>query len=761
MTFLKRILQYRIYRRLVISYLLLMIVTITLLCTILYTLFSSSAVKEIEQSSKEMLSQVSYTANVVYKQVQDITFQLLNDNQIMTFIYADEENKLINYNASLLLGKVNGLNPLIANISLYNFTNGAYVDTAGYEPDRKFAAAKQTQYIGLYPQEKVKEGKESLHVLTFKILPEQFAGIITSAIIVDLKESTIQNTMLSISASQKDANYFVVDSKGTVLSHSDTTRFMDNFSSQDYIQDILKGDKLQGSLVRSIDHKQMLITYVNSSALNWYFISVRPYDQLLSNIHQLRNMTLLFGFLLFIIGLTLSLLFSGNFYNPIKALVDKVNENGNAAKPPLLRFDEYELLSEAFSSSLESAKTMQNSLNRSTELLNNSYIFNVIKGNLDKGVIAYEVGREWLERLRGPQFAVLLFRIDGLRMLKERYNAFDRRLFRFAVSNIAQELLSKVFKVDIAIVEEEETVILIQTDQVSFDKDFYFLLAEIQDTINAYYKITVSISIGDLCDSVGDINGSYQCAQQYMKEKLFAGNGAILDATSVSRGKEMTTRYPSSNERKLIDSIKLCHKKSIQNEVSIWSGYLARSSHTQAIQYTNFLFHAIIREFESITEWWAMDPIEFNQVMDDIHYIETLDEMEQLLTSFCFRIVSLIEENKNDVAAAKNAKVIEEVKRFLHKQYADPSLSLELASDHVGLSAGYIGKLFKSITGSSFNDYVAIIRMEQAKTWLTTTNEAVAQIGEKVGIYNVSYFSTLFKKKYGMTPSQYREQPGP
>jgi two-component system response regulator YesN len=145
--------------------------------------------------------------------------------------------------------------------------------------------------------------------------------------------------------------------------------------------------------------------------------------------------------------------------------------------------------------------------------------------------------------------------------------------------------------------------------------------------------------------------------------------------------------------------------------------------------------------------------------MNEIHYAETVDEIQKILLEFCLRIVAIIEENKNSVAAIKSAKVIDEVKQFLHEHFVDPGISLDLASEQVGLSSGYIGKLFKHISGYSFNDYLTHIRMNQAKALLIETTDSVAQIGEQVGIYNVSYFSTLFKKTYGLTPSQFREQP--
>jgi two-component system response regulator YesN len=762
MMFLKRLQQYRVYRKLLLSYLLLVTITISVLCAILYSLFSAKAVNEIDQSSLEMLSQVSYTANVVFKQVEDITRQMLNDNQIVAFMYAKDDDKLVDYNASLLLTKVQTVYPFISNISLYNFSNGAYIDTASMPPDPSVADRQQSQYLGFYPRKIAQDNGPPLQLLTFTMMPEQsMAGASKSAIVLDLKESYIQNTMRSISASSGNASTFVLDAKGTVLSHSDSRKFMDNFSQQPYVQQILSGTGNQGSFVQTIDHKKQLVTYVKSTTLDWYFVSVRPYDQLLSNIYELRNWTLLIALFLIIAGAAISLLVTGNMYNPIKALVDKVTERGESAKAPLLRLDEYKLLSDAFTHTLETARTMESTLNRSSQMLKNSYMFHLLKGNADKSVfspLSADIEQEWRNRLKGPYFAVLLFKIDAFRSFKETYNAFDRGLIRFAVGNIAQELLGKTCLNDIAMMEEDEIVFVVQTDRPAFDDHLFFILAEIQDTIHTYYKITVSVSIGDLCGSIADIRGSFLSAQTYMAERLFHGHGCLLDASRVKGRQEQPSRYPSSSERKLIDAIKLCQSKSIQKEIAGWIHYLSRSNHTQAIQYTNFLFLAIIREFENITEWWGVDPNDLYLAMNEIHYAETLDDIQKILTQFCFRIVAIIEENKNSAAAAKNAKVIEEVKRYLHAHYADPGLSLELAAEHVGLSSGYIGKLFKNVTGTSFNDYVTQIRMEKAKALLTETTNTVAQIGEHVGICNVSYFSTLFKKKYGMTPSQFREQ---
>ena len=757
---LNRIKHYRVYRRLVLSYVLLVTVTVFTVCAILYALFSAKAVQEIDRTSREMLSQVGYTADVVFTQINDISHQLLNDNRVVSFMYAQTDDKQINYNANLLLTSVQSVYPFIADISLYNFANGAYIDTAGLPPQRFDAVegAFQGGYMEFYPRKIEQSNRETLRLLTFRFYPEHsLSDKPQSAIVLDLQESYIQNTMSSIGASLRNADNFVMSAEGVVLSHSDPERFMQSFADLGYVRDILAADDVQGSFVRNVDGRKQLVTFVKSGTLDWYFVSVRPYEQLLSNIFELRNWTMLIGFALIAVGAALSLLLTGNIYHPIRSLVDKVNASRPEAKPALLRLDEYKLLSEAFAHSEEAERSLKTTLSRSSEALKNSYLYQLLRGNRTSYAVPAEIEREWRERLKGPYFAVVLLRIDGAAAFRQTYDAFDRGLIRFAVGNIAGELLSASFTADMVATEDEETAFVLQSDRASLDDNVYLVLSEAQDTIRKYYGLTVSASIGDLTSSLSELHVSYQTARSYMNNRLFHGRGSVLDASKAPDADRPRTKYPSSLEKSLLESVKLGNRKAIREETSMWIAKMAQADYEQAMQYTKFLLLAMIRDFDAIADVWSIDPNELYRSLDALEQVETLDDMESLLLDFCDRIVTIMEESRNNAAAVKNEQTIEEVKAFLDQRFADPTLSLELAAEKVGLSSGYLGKLFKSVTGTTFNEYVTHVRLERAKTLLLGTNETVAQISERVGIYNVPYFTTLFKKKFGITPSQFRE----
>lgn len=763
MTFLRRIRQYRVYRRLVLSYLLLLVVSITLLSLILYYLFSAKAVQEIDRSNRQMLTQVSYTANVVYGQIQDVTGQLLSDHEIISFLYAKQDSKIVNYTVSLFLNRIQGVYPFIKNISVYNATTGAYIDSPGLASNPDMAASDQDSEIGFFPRKAQSvTGSTSYRLWTFKIVPERsFTEAPKSAIVVDLDETYIRNTMRNISASTEDSLTFVMDASGTILSHSTPEYFMEDFSGRDYVRTILADANAQGSFVHKIDHQKHLVTYVKSAKPDLYFVSVRPYAEMLSNIYELRDYTILVVVLLIVAGAAISLLLSGNIYNPIKVLLDKVNSAGSTGGmgQALLRYDEYELLTDAFTEKIETAKSLESAVQRSSNVLKDNYINHLLKGNANKIAVTAEMRREWESLFDGPCLTVILFKIDDYRAFRERFNFVDRGLVRFAVGNIAHELLGKFYRNDVANMEDDEIALIVQSEEPLSEDPPFLLLGEIQDAVRSYYRISLSVSIGDPCGSVSAIRDSYTSAQEYASSRLFLGYGCITTQAETSRrtpkGKPS---YPVSIEKRLIEAVKLCHPIEIRSEIAEFRKCLSGCSYSAAMQYTQFLILGITKEFAYMTEWSEVDDEPFYRTPEQLREIETLDDIERKLEELCTRIVDILEQKKKNTSNVKNAKIVEEIRKFVGEQYAEHSLSLEMAAEHVGFSSGYIGKLFKSTTGITFNDYVTNVRMEKAKLRLAATNETVAQIGERVGVYNVPYFTTLFKKKFGITPSQYREE---
>lgn len=94
---------------------------------------------------------------------------------------------------------------------------------------------------------------------------------------------------------------------------------------------------------------------------------------------------------------------------------------------------------------------------------------------------------------------------------------------------------------------------------------------------------------------------------------------------------------------------------------------------------------------------------------------------------------------------------------YLHANYA-ASISLEDVAEQVYLNADYFSRVFKEEMGISFVNYLTDLRLRHSVQLLETTALRVQDIAQRVGYQNVSYFSTIFKKKYNMSPFEYRRR---
>lgn len=99
----------------------------------------------------------------------------------------------------------------------------------------------------------------------------------------------------------------------------------------------------------------------------------------------------------------------------------------------------------------------------------------------------------------------------------------------------------------------------------------------------------------------------------------------------------------------------------------------------------------------------------------------------------------------------------DQIKNYIHYHYFEID-SLEMIAKHLSLNKIYMERLFKQETGISIWNYLNDVRMERAAYYLSSLNYPIGDIDELVGIHSRQNFYLLFKKKYGISPSQYRKK---
>ena len=106
----------------------------------------------------------------------------------------------------------------------------------------------------------------------------------------------------------------------------------------------------------------------------------------------------------------------------------------------------------------------------------------------------------------------------------------------------------------------------------------------------------------------------------------------------------------------------------------------------------------------------------------------------------------------------KSSAVISEAKLYMSLHFSEPGLMLQDVAKAVSMSSSRFSTVFSQQNGQTFTEYLVTLRLKKAKELLRTTNERSSQIAREVGYNDAHYFSYIFKKNTGMTPSDYRLQ---
>ena len=130
----------------------------------------------------------------------------------------------------------------------------------------------------------------------------------------------------------------------------------------------------------------------------------------------------------------------------------------------------------------------------------------------------------------------------------------------------------------------------------------------------------------------------------------------------------------------------------------------------------------------------------------------SLDELERWLVKGGLKLRELLGQQRTDSTLKKD----ERAKDFIARNYGDGDLSVETLCSYLHLSPTYFSTLFKREVGMSFIAYLTEVRMERAAQLLRETEEKTYLIAEQTGYTDPNYFSYVFKRRFGVSPSKFR-----
>jgi AraC-like DNA-binding protein/ligand-binding sensor protein len=244
-------------------------------------------------------------------------------------------------------------------------------------------------------------------------------------------------------------------------------------------------------------------------------------------------------------------------------------------------------------------------------------------------------------------------------------------------------------------------------------------------------------------------------------EKLKNNNKKLLQQSrineSIQRYKSFdipTNTYPYEHEKDLITKVKTGNIQDAKAILNDLLGYVLFSEgnsleivKARAIELSSLLSRAAIEGGASTDSIFKLN----NLFLKNIQQIDSLEML-------CFKLQEIVEtftESMFNYTPSKNNETIKKALIYISKNF-NSDVSLEDVAYQVHLHPSYFSTMFKQAIGSSFREYLNMVRIEESTRLLTNTDYSIIDIAVANGFDDQSYFSKVFKKYTGMTPKQFR-----
>ncbi len=145
--------------------------------------------------------------------------------------------------------------------------------------------------------------------------------------------------------------------------------------------------------------------------------------------------------------------------------------------------------------------------------------------------------------------------------------------------------------------------------------------------------------------------------------------------------------------------------------------------------------------------------------MDELHFtIDNLIKSRQRLKGKFSGAQQQADKVEQPEVKGNDEQLMERIMRSVNKNLSDSDFSVEMLTKEVGISRAQLHRKMKEMTGLSTSEFIRNIRLEQAARLLREQKINVTQVAYTVGFSNLAHFSTIFRKHFGVSPSEYVEK---
>lgn len=549
-----------------------------------------------------------------------------------------------------------------------------------------------------------------------------------------------------------DSTCFLIMENEKIIGQGDFPSTKDNLLNKydrQMLEDIASGlivpEKDNFDIYRADLHSSTYLG-VSSDVINIKYVLLSDNNIFLKESNSLIIKALIFCLFITIVGFLLAYYLSKVLYNPIENIMSQLAiRHGN-----LSNRNELDFIADV-TKNLEASNHILNEIIENNQIsLKNKFIndlLNGIENVYDLNKLLSQHNLTWMKD--GTYICAL--EIANFSELKEIYN----REHLFEIQNqlkiIIIEYLKQYARCEVVEQDYKSYVCIIgNMELTTLKKVFINILAKIE----LDFDIRIIASLSECFTSIENTAQHYRLAIEAKEYSYSLGRNNVITAMDFENKKNNIYFYPTDIEKELINKMSNGEVKSalILLESVLDENLFVRKLNEETQK--QFLF-AIIVTIEHIVKILEID-IKTVFDKDFVLYLElkSCASNEELKDKIVFIFKTLFAYSNKSLKEHDN-NISHQLLTFVHENYSK-DISLTDLADKFNLSTGYISKLFKNHTGSSYKDYLNLYRVAKSIEILSEKPSIkIKTLAEKVGYTSSASFIRMFKRHHNVSPGQY------
>lgn len=611
------------------------------------------------------------------------------------------------------------------------FKDSAWVDVADKFGERlMLVSGRQAPDAG--------EGGSLDQITLFRkvIIQGQFRGIVA----INFKDDLLFSNMQTEDTSGLERKQFILDREGELLyAATSGGKGVEAAAVRDALS-ALNGEPF-GDYV--LDGERMLVSHAQSPVTEWEYVSFVSQEDLLARSKTIRNVLLAVSLAALLLGASAIVYTYSVALTPVRRMrkmLTTYGQEGAGAEPVDLENITGKLLRDHEKLSRLIRQTMPEA---SSKFLHDMFAGNVVT----KKEIAEKWSSYFAEWTDAP-LTVAVLSIDRYPEWAERFPEHDHVLLKFAITNIAAELLSGEWRSISLDRGADQTVILLQPisdKHPSLEKK----LAEIVEVVERLLNFSLSAGFSLSHADPGKLKLALHEAENAAGYRLYRGYGSVTAYEDVAGHEMPETPAGDAALEDLASAVEAGAEERAQRIVErvigeIREGYWYPSAALSFLGAAKAKLNRIARGKEAGV--WEEDDWQRS-----LHTL-ALDDIGSKLTDEAKALASRF----GNLIQSKEFIMVQHMIDYMKKHLGDNIGVQEIAAS-IGVSVSLASQLFKQETNETIHEYFTKLRIERAGELLIATGSKISDIALMVGYQHENSFIRVFRKYKDITPGKYRE----